>query len=179
MVRNPHALRRELLAQSSDLIELAPGWSVSKWAEVVITDRSGELPRVIARAAIEGTASHPRAVIEWVKAEGVKGPVRASQVAALGRLMPDLPALVLSMAWIRFNQDERETASPEAFSKALRSAGNRTKRGLIESEDRALHLWETKYQPSGMTQREAAERLRLAYPTFRTYLSHARARRGN
>jgi len=47
----------------------------------------------------------------------------------------------------------------------------------FEREDEVLRMWENRYEPDGMNQKQAAEDMGLKHSTFRTYLAHARARR--
>jgi predicted DNA-binding protein (UPF0251 family) len=89
--------------------------------------------------------------------------------------MPDLPAVALT-ARTRMHPSMafRQADFQRAMNAALR-APNRTQ---VEREDEVLEQWERVHEPNGLTQREAAEEMGLAHSTFRSYLAHARARRG-
>jgi hypothetical protein len=175
MKRKSGKVRPVSVEGSQEVVGLAPGWTTNVWAVSDFFDSSGTYPQMRVRAEIVGAPKRPRAVVtSLVLGDGVH-PVTPAQVNAVGRIMPRLAGIVLA----HWTMADGTKPDPDAFVRAM-SAATRTKgRTMVQREDEALDKWERVYQPKGLTQREAAEDMGLAHSTFRSYLTHARARRGN
>lgn len=160
---------------SDKAVILAPGWHLPRWAVTRFRDPSGRYPTVTARAELRGGKGKRRAIVTEVTIGDGKGDVKAADLRALAPLMYDLAAWVL-VPWATPHPAVAHT--PEGFIRAMNNALRTPGESMVQREDEALQRWETEYQPAGMSQREAAEAFGLTYSSFRSYLTHARARRG-
>lgn len=167
-------MSRNLLAQSSEVTSIAPGWLTHTWAIGEFRDSSHTYPTIWAKAELTKVRGVLRASITELRLSG--NPVlKPRQVNAVGQLMPNLPAEVLSMCTF---VESGHTPSPDAWAKEMLRGARRANQSQQEHEDEVLRNWESKFQPQGFTQREAAQEMGLTHATFRTYLTHARRRRG-
>jgi hypothetical protein len=167
-----------LLAASEERIELAAGWTVPKWAESAIDSGSSTLPSTVTvRVEVIRRSGRTKASVTSITIGDGSTHVTASQLRELAKVLPELPARVLFFhAFWRLGTEPN--ASPDEFARALRAAARAPGRSQFEREDEVLTRWESEFAPMGVSQRHAAEELDLTYNTFRTYLAHARARRG-
>lgn len=157
---------------------MADGWVVPRWAVTRFIDPSGTYPTVEARAEVRGKGGTLRLVVTSVTVIEDRRGLKGADLRALAPVMPDLAAEVLA-PWTIKADGNRDAASVDTFVRAMNAALRGPSVSMIEREDECLRRWETEYQPAGMTQAEAAEAMGLRPSSFRSYLTHARARRGN
>lgn len=163
---------------SEDWFDLVPGYTVPRWVDARFIDSTGFYPWVVARAEIRGDAGNYRAVITNLTFGD--GEVKAAHLRAFGPMMHDLAERIYDRETLTSLGPDLQPITPrETFRQALKTAARAPGETMIQREDAALRRWETEFEPAGMTQREAADEVGLAYSTFRSYLTHARARRGN
>lgn len=172
--RREGKVRFSIVEESREVVAMGQGWTTNAWAVADVSDSSGTLPRFRARAEIVRSGKRTKAVITEIHLGGHGEAVLQRQVTALAKLMPDLPAEIL---WLVTLPEPDTQPSWEDFVRAMRAAVRNPNLTQFEREDEVLRLWEGKYEPGGMNQREAAADMGLTHNTFRTYLAHARARR--
>lgn len=166
-------LHGRLVHRATDMADLSLGWHVPKWVVVDFLDEKGVYPGMRVRAEIVGARDRPRAIVASVEVTGAPA-VTTAQVQELAKLMPDLAGLVL---WHAVVVDVVVVPpSPEDVVRVLRAAARQPEMTQVEREDEVLDRWEREFQPQGMTQKQAAEEMGLAHSSFRSYLTHARAR---
>lgn len=164
---------------SDEWFDLVPGHGVPRWADARFVDPKGQYPTVVVRAELRGDAGQYRAVIGNLMFGEVGEEVKAAHLRAFGPLMHDLAERVYdSVSLTGLDQNLQPVTPRENFRKVLREASRAPALTMIQREDEVLRRWETEFEPAGMTQREAAKEVGLRYGTFRSYLTHARARRG-
>ena len=160
---------------SPEVVWLTQQVAVPQWARVRFSDTSGHFADFTARAEIVGWPKRPQAIVTELLVGDGASPVKAAQLRELAKAMPDMPAEVLVRYIIN---PAGEEGSGAAFVRAMRSALRQSFISQTDTEDAVLAFWEDDAQPRGISQREAAEEFGKSHSTFRTYLAHARARRG-
>lgn len=164
---------------SDEWWDLVPGHAVPRWVDASFVDPSGAYPTVVVRAELRGDAGQYRAVIGNLMFGEAGEEVKAAHLRAFGPLMHDLAERVYdSVTLTGLDQNLQPVTPRENFRKVLREASRAPAQTMVQKEDEVLRRWETEFEPAGLTQRDAADRVGLAYGTFRSYLTHARARRG-
>ena len=171
--------RLEAFDWSDETVALSPGWTTPRWvrARILATDDTYPAGTTV-RAEVVGKR-RPKAIVTTMELGDGKAQVTAKQLRALAQAMPDLAVNVLDVVTLPTSADaDAIHGSHPSLVKALREASRAPGRTQLEREDDVLAAWENVYQPKGMTQGDAAREMGLAHSTFRSYLTHARARRG-
>lgn len=164
---------------SDEWLDLVPGHSVPRWLTAHFSDPKGVYPPVMVQAEIRGETGRYRAVISRLWFGDGDGGVQAAHLRAFGPMMHDLAERLYDYQTLTSLDDQLVPVTPrETFRRVLREASRAPGETMIQREDDALRRWETEFEPAGMTQRKAAQEVGLAYSTFRSYLTHARNRRG-
>lgn len=159
---------------SKEVVKCGDGWTVNRWVVADTTDDEGVYPPMRIRAEIVKSGQQHKAVITELHIGTAKAAILPRQINALGRLMPELPAEVLSFVAL---PEPHVDPDPREFIKAMQQMLRTPNVTQFEREDEVLHRWENEFEPNGYTQEQAAAEVGLAHSTFRSYLSHARARR--
>lgn len=170
-------VRREVIEQSGSLVKLADGWLTDSWVVARFTDSSGTYAPMVVRAELSGGPDRWMASVTSLNLGDGSAPVLARQVRALATILPNLAAEALVL--VTTPETGHQKPGADDLVRAMKGAMRRSAQTLQQREDEALRLWETKYQPQGLNQREAAEKFGITHGAFRSYLSHARSRRGN
>ncbi len=163
----------QILDLSDEKVRFASGWNTPRWVDAEL--RLPGQPAVRLRVEVLGKR-RLRAVVTSIELTEPTTGLRARHLRELAASLPDLPGEVLAVASLPMYEG-RPAASTRDWDRAVRDAVRAPGRSQVEREDEVLGLWEGKFQPRGLTQREAAEEIGLAHSTFRSYLTHARARR--
>lgn len=164
---------------SDEWFDLVPGHSVPRWLDARLVDPTGAYLPVMVRAEIRGTDGHYRAVISNVMFGDGDGEVKAAHLRAFGPLMHDLAERLYDQQTLTTLDSNLRPITPrDIFRRALREANRAPAESSIQRQDEALRRWETEFEPAGKSQRDAAVALGMEYSTFRSYLTHARNRRG-
>jgi len=160
--------------ESKEVVAVGEGWTVNRWVVVDITDSSGTYPSMRVRAEVIESGRRAKAVMSELHIGKAGEATLPRQINALGRLMPQLPAEVLSV--LAFPKPGVEP-NVDDFVRAMNAMIRTPNLTQFEREDEVLHRWENEFQPKGYTQKEAAIEMGLAHDTVRKYLMNARGRR--
>lgn len=162
-----------VVAMSKEVTSIAEGWNTNVWCVADVRDKSGVFPAMRVRADLVRSGRRVKAVVTELQLGADGKALLPRQVHEVARVLPDLPAEILT----RVTLEDGSHPSPDQFVRAMNEATRRPNQTQFEREDEVLRQWEGHYKPKGKTQREAAADMGLGYGSFRTYLSHARARR--
>ena len=168
-------------------VQLTEWVSTPRVATAEIIRKSGWLPpRMVVRAELIGKRENLSAAITHLEIDGGGKPLLPAMLRRLASELPGLAAEVLGR--VSFPMDSPTNValdqsligvSARQLDNELRRAGRKPTTSKAQREDELLELWETKYQPAGTKQRQMAAEEKMEFGALRTYLSHARARRGH